>query len=47
MTAGELRGEGAALLRRADLPCPERECVWLLSGILHTSPFELDRAPGR
>lgn len=47
MTAGELRREGDALLRRADLPCPERECAYLLSGILHVSPFELDLAPGR
>ena len=47
MTAGELRAEGNALLRRAGLPCPERECVYLLSGILHISPFELDLAPFR
>ena len=47
MTAGELRREGDTLLRRAGLPCPERECAYLLSGILHISPFELDLAPGR
>lgn len=47
MTAGELRAEGNALLRRAGLPCPERECAYLLSGILHTTPFELDFTPFR
>ena len=47
MTAGELRAEGGALLRRAGLPCPERECAYLLSGILHISPFDIDLAPDR
>ena len=47
MTAGELRGRGNALLRRAGLPRPEQECAYLLCGLLHTRPFELDLAPGR
>ena len=47
MTAGELRGRGNALFRRAGIPRPEQECSYLLSGLLHLPLFELDLAPGK